>query len=50
MQNFVVYRLLGGVAEMHPNFIDGGADPSVNGDGFCPCWLNCSYVNLLFLR
>ena len=50
MQNFVVHGFLGGIAEMHPNLVGGGADTPVDGGGFRLCWLNYSYICLPFLR
>jgi hypothetical protein len=50
MQNFIVHGFLGGITEMHPEFVGGGTDAPVNGGGFRPCWLNCNYICLPFLR
>jgi hypothetical protein len=50
MQNFVVHGFLGGFAEMDAHLVGGGTNTAVNGGGFRPCWLNCSYIGLPFLR
>ena len=49
MQNFVVHRFLGGIAEMHPEFVGGGTDTAVDDGGLCLCWLNDSYCVPSFL-